>query len=336
MSNIDDLEKLQKLKEQGVLTDAEFETEKKKILNNDSDGKTNINLKINKLKDNMKASKNSKIIKCKKCGNEIKEGEKFCGKCGTKIRNNKVKYIIGIIVICMICVGIIIYCNKDVSNNTTTPSTTLSTSESNTSNNTSKENNKIMINASTEYSDTLTGMCFKFSRQDLKNRFCSNYDYDMQTTLGLMDTSFNYIGPDIESNTSLYGLSMYYFYNNYNKKPYFILTTVEDGDGEIIRIMGVIVDYNKLNETQKQNSIDNCKNVITSIDSSISDEEAMAIIKDIFSKTSNNELPFIYKNGLLYQLEDYDQNGYNYIRLSVTAVTKEKAKEIYNIDINSL
>ena len=32
MSNIDDLEKLQKLKEQGVLTDAEFETEKKENL----------------------------------------------------------------------------------------------------------------------------------------------------------------------------------------------------------------------------------------------------------------------------------------------------------------
>ena len=33
MSNIDELEKLQKLKEEGVLTDTEFEAEKKKILN---------------------------------------------------------------------------------------------------------------------------------------------------------------------------------------------------------------------------------------------------------------------------------------------------------------
>ena len=46
MSNIDELEKLQKLKEEGVLTDTEFEAEKKKILNNNVKKKTSINSKI--------------------------------------------------------------------------------------------------------------------------------------------------------------------------------------------------------------------------------------------------------------------------------------------------
>ena len=36
-------------------------------------------------------------MKCKKCGNEIQEGEKFCGKCGNKIEinnNNGIKNIV--------------------------------------------------------------------------------------------------------------------------------------------------------------------------------------------------------------------------------------------------
>lgn len=43
---------------------------------------------------------------CKNCGNEIKENEKFCGKCGKKIINSKVYIILGIIflLIFIICI----------------------------------------------------------------------------------------------------------------------------------------------------------------------------------------------------------------------------------------
>ncbi len=61
MSNIDELEKLQKLKEEGVLTDTEFEAEKKKILNNNVKKKTSINSKIGEIKKNVKEKKNKKI-----------------------------------------------------------------------------------------------------------------------------------------------------------------------------------------------------------------------------------------------------------------------------------
>lgn len=41
---------------------------------------------------------------CKNCGNEIKENEKFCGKCGKKATNNKKYLIIIIIIFIVICI----------------------------------------------------------------------------------------------------------------------------------------------------------------------------------------------------------------------------------------
>ena len=31
-------------------------------------------------------------MKCKVCGNELKDGAKFCVKCGTKVEVNKIKF----------------------------------------------------------------------------------------------------------------------------------------------------------------------------------------------------------------------------------------------------
>ena len=120
MSNIDELEKLQKLKEEGVLTDTEFEAEKKKILNNNVKKKTSINSKIGEIKKNVKEKKNKKIKKCKKCGNEIQKGEKFCGKCGAEIKRFKIKkyqIVIAISVVVLLIIGGItggIYYNNTV------------------------------------------------------------------------------------------------------------------------------------------------------------------------------------------------------------------------------
>lgn len=52
-------------------------------------------------------------MKCKNCGNEILEGEKFCGKCGNKIDTNRkrfnTKLIIGMVLIVIGIVGICFY-----------------------------------------------------------------------------------------------------------------------------------------------------------------------------------------------------------------------------------
>ena len=124
MSIIDDLEKIQKLKEQGVLTQTEFENEKNKILKKDvkvekvtnnvlkdiNNDKKNIS-KENKVPDINKNEKRNKKKVCKKCGNEIHEGEKFCGKCGTEIKKFKVKkyqVVIAISIVVLLTIGGII------------------------------------------------------------------------------------------------------------------------------------------------------------------------------------------------------------------------------------
>ena len=88
MSNIDELEKIQELKEKGILSEEEFETEKAKILNVNSNSEKNIK---DEQKKESKILKNKKIKHCKKCGAEIEEGATFCGKCGTRIKGVKIR-----------------------------------------------------------------------------------------------------------------------------------------------------------------------------------------------------------------------------------------------------
>lgn len=121
MSNIDELEKIQKLKEKGILTETEFEQEKKKILDNNAKENTNINSKISNIKE--RVNKGKKIKKCKKCGNEIQEGENFCGKCGNKVKWHNTKkarlLLIMIISILIILIGVFIaYTSFNDSGNT--------------------------------------------------------------------------------------------------------------------------------------------------------------------------------------------------------------------------
>lgn len=107
MSVVEDLERLKNLKDNGTITQAEFEKEKSRILSSYDKKPKGFNSKVNELKDNIKEKKNKKIRKCKKCGNEIQEGEKFCGKCGTKIRKFKIgKYQIGIAISIVVLLAI--------------------------------------------------------------------------------------------------------------------------------------------------------------------------------------------------------------------------------------
>lgn len=73
MGKIEDLEKIHELKTKGILTEEEFEEEKKKILKHED-----LDVKETLIEENNL---------CKKCGANLQEGEKFCGKCGKKVEN---------------------------------------------------------------------------------------------------------------------------------------------------------------------------------------------------------------------------------------------------------
>ena len=124
MSVIDELEELKKLKEQGILTETEFESEKNKILNKGTKAEknnvkteknlekietnTNNNTEKQKVKSLNKSVREQKKKNCKNCGNEIYEGEKFCGKCGTKVKNFKIKkyqIVIAISIVILLAIG---------------------------------------------------------------------------------------------------------------------------------------------------------------------------------------------------------------------------------------
>ena len=114
MGKIEDLEKIQELKTKGILTEEEFEMEKSKILNDgkiekqkDSDELTaeeflTIKNKLSEDTTNTQSQEKSNTSSnekveieenanrvCKKCNNPIIEGEKFCGKCGKRLKNKK-------------------------------------------------------------------------------------------------------------------------------------------------------------------------------------------------------------------------------------------------------
>lgn len=117
MEKLDELERLQRLRESGAITADEFEKVKNKILADDVEAVDNKQIKEDvvahketvtaKVKEhyNVENITNNKI--CNKCGNELLEEDKFCGKCGSKVklsikRKIKILIIISIIVIILI------------------------------------------------------------------------------------------------------------------------------------------------------------------------------------------------------------------------------------------
>lgn len=92
---------------------------------------------------------------CKKCGNEIKEGNTFCTNCGNNVNeniDNKKKtitinlhqFIIGIIILILIIVGLALYIvNKNKTNNSQTDSSTISNASYQINDKNEKVNNPI-------------------------------------------------------------------------------------------------------------------------------------------------------------------------------------------------
>lgn len=118
MSNIDELEKIQELKANGIITEEEFKREKAKILNTNVNVNSEKNIK-EKQKKESKIFKNKEIKNCKKCGTDIEEGAIFCGKCGTRIKGVRLRNTIiiscSILVIILFIYAIITFVNPKVS-----------------------------------------------------------------------------------------------------------------------------------------------------------------------------------------------------------------------------
>lgn len=183
MGKLDDLERLQKLKESGAITTDEFEKVKNKILADDVEViDTN-----NQIKEDVKPIDNKEIVTnqinrtCNKCGNELLEDEKFCGKCGNKVNTNnknviKIKFnhlIIGFIAVILIII--------------------LSTTLTNKGNTT--DLNKDNINIETENKESNTNIKNEniLSLDDVQMNTFTNFTQANETTQRIFYAGWSYI-----------------------------------------------------------------------------------------------------------------------------------------------
>ena len=191
--------------------------------------------------------------------------------------------------------------------------------------------NKESIKNFVEKADTITGMSFTFTKEDFSEKYLKNYQDNI--SMGLADKGFTY--KETQENLKIYSNSLYRITSNaigMGKKEYFIVMLLEEPtNNKIVRVMGSIINFSSQNEKLQQTSINGILNMYMAIDDSITEEKAKSIIEDISEKIKNNEKTAIYENGILYGAEEYTSNGYKYTRFSATAVTKEKAKELYGI-----
>lgn len=193
---------------------------------------------------------------------------------------------------------------------------------------TNKENMKSFV----EKSNTITGMNFAFTKEEFSEKYLKNYQEEIE--IGLADKGFTY--QQTQENLKIYANSLYRAKGNaigMGKEEHFIVLLLEEPtNNKIVRVMGSIINFSSQNEKLQQTSINGVINMYKAIDESITEEKAKSIIKDISGKIKNNGQPAIYENGVLYSAEEYTNNGYKYTRFSATAVTKEKAKEIYGVE----
>lgn len=317
MSIIDELEKLQKLKKQGILTETELENEKKKILSKDTKKeKTYNNEPKNINEDEKKINKENKVQNininkkqnnkkfCSKCGNEIQEGEKFCGKCGNKIKSSSQKLntyqiimlsIIAIIILIGILLAIKKAFDKDETSNLNDTTTTESSSNSNISNETSKhlavldiQNKELKINA-TELMRAIIST----------NNLTTEYEYTKQ----LQGSIGNYNAYSI-GNSTLHGTLVAY--------PFLILENKSTGN--VVRIC-IYYAYNggtRLNT----NSINYNYSLLYDALNEINQQElasTIMTIKNKFDGTTESS-----EKGLKYGIMEGDNSKGFYLMLGTT------------------
>ena len=151
--------------------------------------------------------------------------------------------------------------------------------------------------------------------------------------MGFIDNSFTYQGE--QNGSKMYGLSLYKSASTplgTGKEPYSTLIALEDNNGQLLRVMCAIVDFNNQNSNLRQSSLESVYNMYESL-LSINETEANSLVVRLSEKATNGEQPIIFdsQDNVLYQAESYIDDGYSYTRFSATAITEEKAKEIYGL-----
>ena len=167
------------------------------------------------------------------------------------------------------------------------------------------------------------GRCFKITKEELSQKFLGKYDKSL-INMGFIDNKFSY--QESQNGAKLYGLSLYKSASTAtgtSKEPYFILIALEEDD-KLIKVMGVIADFDKQNAKLQQSSLNAVYNMYYSL--GINNAESMAM--DLLQKGENKEKPLIYKDNILYQAESYNSYGHSYIRFSASAITEEKLNEL--------
>lgn len=234
----------------------------------------------------------------------------------------KIIFIMITLLLIMVVVGFVI---DNMNNNKSIVS---SSEQLESESKTNKENMKSFV----EKSNTITGMNFAFTKEEFSEKYLKNYQEEIE--IGLVDKGFTY--QQTQENLKIYANSLYRAKGNAigrGKEEHFIVMLLEEPtNNKIVRVMGSIINFSSQNEKLQQTSINGIINMYKAIDESITEEKAKSIIKDISGKIKNNGQPAIYENGILYSAEEYTNNGYKYTRFSATAVTKEKAKEIYGVE----
>ena len=242
---------------------------------------------------------------CSKCGNEIKQGEKFCPNCGKAIKDNKnkekkditIKNIVSknkkvIIMVCIILLAIILIVSvaKSKKQNTNEISTTQNKQSS------SKE----LLTEKSSLSDN--GMRFTFDIQQLEERFIKNLKEKSNQYQNLVDKNL------IDTNFARYNAGMTYGYT-FNQNYYsgandlancFMMTaTQENYESNYINFISI----NSKILDDENNTEDNILYAFMAIDKSLNFDKAKDILtelsqlyKDKESYISNNGLTYTYTN----------------------------------------
>lgn len=236
---------------------------------------------------------------CKKCKSELKEGEKFCSKCGKKVKNNsqskkgkKLIYILTpIVLIIIMVVGIIVFISNKSKND--------------------KENigdiNKLQENEVIRLEPNATkGATYSFTLDDLKksmDKVCD--ENNMEKYPDFYDTGLN-------EDENIYQT----FKDESNGSTGFTVTTYKGYVSEIL------FNYSKASE---QNTISK-DDVLFYVLKDIFDEEYSSKITDTLKNLIDGNYEF-YKNTMCYKETFFKTDTTQYIISAVSNETYENMKE---------
>lgn len=228
---------------------------------------------------------------CKKCGNEIKKGEKKCNKCGANVKNKMLPIIICICLIIIIGIIVAVILSKNSTNNV------IGNAINNYSTQNKNEDKKIVNENSTAENDMDLGL--KFTKIDNKSLNLTEeqkavieyFDYDY-----LDATHYEFLQryPDIYRGTQIYTSGKVQKIISSDNDNYEILFWIGDSQAKYEYWQwrsGLDTDYNKYQEENKNNYV---------------------VIKGKQGDTRLIEGDFVSVRGRYVDIEDYTIDGTSY------------------------